>query len=146
MKVTIFYQNLPHELAENLTTPQEWKKTFVVQDHWQLLPYLSLEENLLLGCPRKVRKNRQQLRELFQQLEILPEFELPIEDYDAFQQILFQIARALLQDRKRLVLDHVTSQLSVKEKQQLLHLCEKLGMEKNLEIILITRDPLLAAQ
>lgn len=146
MKITIFYQRLPRELAENLTTPEEMKKTYIVQDHWQLLPYLSIEDNLLLGCPRKVRKNRQLLRELLQQLTVLPEMAQPVEEYDAFQQILFQIARGLLQGRQRLVLDHVTSQLSIKEKQQLLHICEKLGTEKNLEIILITKDPLLAAQ
>ncbi|WP_376791139.1 sugar ABC transporter ATP-binding protein [Thermoflexus sp.] len=106
----------------------------VIHQEPYLFPTLSVLENLFMGFqPRRGplglvdwRAMVQRSESVFHELGISLPLDLPAGDLSAAQQQLLQIARALLQDARVLIMDEPTSSLSQKEVQTLFEIIRRL--------------------
>ncbi|WP_322797476.1 sugar ABC transporter ATP-binding protein [Thermoflexus sp.] len=106
----------------------------VIHQEPYLFPTLSVLENLFAGFqPRRGplglvdwRTMARRAERVFEELGISLPLDLPAGDLSAAQQQLLQIARALLQDAKVLIMDEPTSSLSQREVQTLFEIVRRL--------------------
>ena len=106
----------------------------VIHQEPYLFPTLSVLENLFVGFqPRRGplglvdwRTMVRQAEGVFRELGVSLPLDLPAGDLSAAQQQLLQIARALLQDARVLIMDEPTSSLSQREVQTLFEIIRRL--------------------
>ena len=103
----------------------------VIHQEPYLFPTLSVLENLFMGFqPRRGLLDwpamARRAREVLQALGVALPLEVPAGELSAAQQQLLQIARALLQDARVLIMDEPTSSLSQKEVATLFEIVRRL--------------------
>lgn len=114
-----------------------------VTKNWQLLPFLSLKDNLLLGVKRRMKFK---LPFYLMYVELSPQvFARPLEELSALDKIKLQLVRQLLQQKKILLLTHCCDSLAVQEMQWLLPFCQELAQNQQLKILLFSSDQQLTA-
>jgi ABC-type sugar transport system, ATPase component len=133
----LFYSHHPFEHC-HLTQWTFAKKTARISLETQLIPFLSLKDNLLLG----VNKKRQPLFvNYFQQSQLpLTLLEHPIKQLSKLEHIQFQIIKQLLLQKNCLIIDHCDEALSVKETQLFLAFCREIAHTYQVSLILISAD------
>lgn len=109
-----------------------------VQEEWELLPFLSLKENVLLGIKKRhltkvgiylrladismttLRKNKEQLTSL--------------------EKIKLQLVRQLLQQKQIILLKQCCEYLTIQDIQWLLPFCQKIAHTQKVKILLFSTD------
>ncbi|MGX7197640.1 hypothetical protein [Enterococcus olivae] len=134
-----FYLVRADQCAKNLfqsPRPFSLKTIGMVTKNIQILPFLSLKDNLLLG----VKKHRQlEISTYLSLVELSPEI-LSQEELTPLEKVKLQLVRQLLQEKKILLLNRCYKELSVKDVQWLLPFCHQLAHDKQLKIILFSSD------
>ncbi len=114
------------------------KKIGNIKENWQLLPFLTLKDNLLLGVRKKMQTA---LLEQLALVEISPVMlNQPAEELAPLTKIKLQIVRQLLQEKEVLLLSECCSVLSIGDIQWLLPFCQQLSEEMDLKILLFSSD------
>lgn len=143
--------DIPHPINADfsivfLTTPlplPENSKEQRITLEWRLIPYLSLQENILLGVEKKNSKNTELLQQLTQQFNLEKTFLKTQEQLTSFERVKLQFLHSLLLQKQKIYFDNVCSAFSIRETQEFLHLCQKIAKTHNLAILLTTTDPSL---
>jgi ABC-type lipoprotein export system ATPase subunit len=140
--------NSIHHLSEDEIAAWRGRTVGVVYQSFQLLPMLTLVENITLPmdlCGRyQPRKSRQRALDLLSLVEIeehakkLPAF------ISGGQQQRVAIARALANDPPILIADEPTGSLDSVTAENIFHVFEQLVSERGVTIIMVTHDRSLA--
>ena len=118
------------------------KQTVLISLDVQLVPFLSLKDNLLLGIKRKQQVS---ITDYFQKSQLsMALLDQSIEQLSNLERIQFQILKQLMQQKNCLILDHCDEALSIKETQELLMFCRRIALNYQVSIILISGDEQLA--
>ena len=89
--ITVLYSQDLTEAMRLYEAQETEKKTALIYNDWETIPYLSLSDNLYLGVSRKLRK-AQTNRALFQLLGLdATILRKPIEELTYFQRLRLQI-------------------------------------------------------
>lgn len=118
--------------------PNIAKAIGIISKNFQLLPFLSIQENLLLG----VKKNRQNsLTNYLTLVDLSPTvFYQSRESLSTLENIKLQLIRQLLQQKRIILLNRCYKDLSVKDIQWLLPFCHELSHSREIKIILFSTD------
>lgn len=109
----------------------------------QVLPFLSLKDNLLLGVKRRMKLK---LRFYLLYMELSPNiFTQSIDELSSLDKLKLQLIRQLLQQKKVLFLTHCCESLSIQEIQWFLPFCQELAHSQQLKILLFSSDKQLTA-
>lgn len=142
--ITVLYSQDLTEALQLYEAQETEKKTALIYNDWETIPYLSLSDNLYLGVSRKLRK-AQTNRALFQLLGLdATILRKPIEELTYFQRLRLQIMQQLLRQPEQLLFLDVTEHLSIKETQDLLHYIYGLVAQRDLDVVFITQNASLA--
>lgn len=115
-----------------------------IDGHVDLVPYLSIGENLTMGCPGKIRKNHQLVLSLLQEIHLKIDLDLLPEDLDYLQKVLLQMTRSLLQGKHEIYLWDVAKRMEDSDLHQLLQVCQYLAERHHITITLLTSNVELA--
>lgn len=115
----------------------------IIHQEFNLLPFLSIRENLFLGRPHKKwgiidsRSEHQITRDILDQLKTPLDPETPVAQLSIAQQQMVEIAKSLITDVRVLVMDEPTATLSPREVD---NLCERIQIlsERGIGIIYIS--------
>lgn len=108
------------------------------------IPYLSLTENLLMGFPNKIYKQKITDLPLAKELQITDSLlTKELTNLTTTEMIQLQLFRALLANNKIICLEDITSALTIPERQQLFNLFRDLIEKDQVVICLLTTDKTL---
>jgi ribose transport system ATP-binding protein len=130
-----------------ITSPADARRLgiAIIFQEFSLVPFLSIAENIFLGrefpgrLPGTVTRRRaeRETRALLEMLGIAPDPTVPVERLGVAEQQLVEIAKALSQDARILVMDEPTAALSERECAHLFRIIRELKA-KGVAIIYIT--------
>jgi ABC-type sugar transport system ATPase subunit len=115
----------------------------VIHQELSLVPSMRVADNLFLGRPFSCmgfvrdRRQRAEARRLLQEFEVDVDVDQPVEELPVATQQLVEIAKALSQDAKVIVMDEPTSALSAPEVEKLFALISELK-KRGCAIVYIT--------
>lgn len=118
----------------------------VIFQQFNLLPYLSIEENILLGATfSKTQKSAERTQELCEQLKLNTEvLQQAAEKLSVGQQQRVAIARALYHKPKIIIADEPTSALDNNTRNEFIELLLQQAQLSNSAVILVSHDTCLA--
>jgi putative ABC transport system ATP-binding protein len=133
-----------HNLSEDDLAVWRGKTMGVVYQSFQLLPMLTLLENVMLPmdlCGRYQRgKSRQRAKELLEMVELGEHIHKPPAFISGGQQQRVAIARALANDPPILVADEPTGSLDSVTAEHIFELFQKLVKEQGKTIVMVTHE------
>lgn len=119
--------------------------TAIIYQHFQLIPSLSVSDNVFLGVELRTgwgttdfRNQERVCSEIFAELHVDIDPRSLVGDLSVGEQQVVEIARALHKDPSVLILDEPTAALSESEVSSLLKLVRVLATERNLVVIYVT--------
>lgn len=140
----VLYSSQPKEKLPALDDRAAQKAITCIDDQLSFLPYLSIGENLIIGCPGKIRKNHQLLVSLLAEIDLDMDLSQLPEEIDNLQRILLQMARSLLQGKREIYLCDVASSLTDGQLHHLLQVCQLIAEKHDIAITLATSNLHLA--
>lgn len=143
-KFHVLYSSQPKDKLPDLDDRTAQKEITCIDDQLSFLPYLSIGENLIIGCPSKIRKNHQLLAGLLAEIDLDLDLNQLPEEIDSLQQILLQMARSLLQGKREIYLCDVASTLTDGQLHHLLQVCQIIANKHDIAITLATSNLHLA--
>lgn len=115
------------------------KGIYLVPQEPSLFPYLTIEENILLGTPRKNKaKYMKKIKELMDALKCDFTLDQIGADLTIAKQQLVELIKGLVRESDVLILDEPTSALTSREVDALFKTIKNLKEEKNISFIYIT--------
>ncbi|KAF1303311.1 hypothetical protein IV487_04450 [Enterococcus saccharolyticus] len=109
-----------------------------VQEEWELLPFLSLKENVLLGIKkRQLTKVGIYLRLADISMTTLRKTK---EQLTSLEKIKLQLVRQLLQKKQIILLQQCCEHLTIQDIQWLLPFCQKIAHTQKVKILLFSTD------
>ena len=127
------------------STASTWlfaKNSGLISTEIQLIPFLSLKDNLLLGVKKK---ERCRLEEYLQKCQLSSGLlERPVAQLSHLERIQLQMLRQLLQHKDYLLIDHCDQTFSIKQTQAFLLFCKHVATTFQVSIVLISADEQLA--
>ena len=115
------------------------KGIYLVPQEPSLFPYLSIEENILLGTPKsKKQEYLQKIKELMEALNCDFTLDQIGADLTIAKQQLVELIKGLIRESSVIILDEPTSALTSREVNALFKTIKSLKQEKNIGFIYIT--------
>ncbi len=115
------------------------KGIYLVPQEPSLFPYLSIEENILLGTPKsKKQEYLQKIKELMEALNCDFTLDQIGADLTIAKQQLVELIKGLVRESSVIILDEPTSALTSREVNALFKTIKSLKQEKNIGFIYIT--------
>ncbi|PID56427.1 sugar ABC transporter ATP-binding protein [candidate division KSB3 bacterium] len=125
---------------EHLKTPADAhaQGIYLVPQEPKIFPYLTVEENILLGLNVKKTVYRQKLQTLMRELNCDFTLGQPGADLTIAKQQLLGLLKALIRESDVIILDEPTSALTSRETTALFQVVKTLVREKNIAVVYIT--------
>ena len=111
---------------------------YLVPQEPLLYPYMTVEENIILGLDRKKSDLRKEIKQLMNDLNVKLELNNLADQLTIAKQQIVELMKGLIRKNRIIILDEPTSSLTQNEVEALFKSIEKLKKENNISFIYIT--------